>query len=118
MARVKRGIIKSKKRKKILKLAKGFRAPYGTKKKFAKEALLHAYKHAYQGRKQKKRDFRRLWQVRINAALRSLPYKLNYSKFINLLKKNNIELNRKVLSELAINYPEKFNKIVENVLKN
>ncbi len=113
MARVKRGKIKLKKRKKILKLAKGFRAPYGTKKKFAKEALLHAFKYAYIGRKQKKRNFRRLWQVRINAGVRK--YGLNYSKFIYLLKQKNLNLNRKVLSELAINYPNIFEKLVEYV---
>jgi len=113
MARVKRGKIKTKKRRKILKLAKGFRAPYGTKKKFAKEALLHAYKYAYIGRKQKKRRFRRLWQVRLNASLR--PFGLNYSKFIHLLKQKNINLNRKVLSELALNYPDLWEKIVEEI---
>lgn len=113
MARVKRGVIKNKKRKKILKLAKGFRAPYSTKKKFAKEALLHAFKYAYIGRKQKKRNFRRLWQVRINAGVR--PYGLNYSKFIHLLKQKNINLNRKVLSEIAQNYPQIWEKIIEYV---
>ena len=113
MARVKRGVIKTKKRKKILKLARGFRAPYSTKKKFAKEALLHAFRHAYQGRKQKKRDFRRLWQVRINAGVR--PFGLNYSKFIYLLKQKNINLNRKVLSELAKDYPEIWQKLVDYV---
>jgi len=113
MARVKRGVIKNKKRKKILKLAKGFRAPYSTKKKFAKEALLHAFKYAYIGRKQKKRNFRRLWQVRINAGVR--PYGLNYSKFIHLLKQKNVNLNRKVLSEIAQNYPQIWEKIIEYV---
>ncbi|GBD34697.1 50S ribosomal protein L20 [bacterium HR35] len=113
MARVKRGVIKNKKRKKILKLAEGFRAPYSTKKKFAKEALLHAFKYAYLGRKQKKRNFRKLWQVRINAGVR--PYGLNYSKFIHLLKEKNINLNRKVLSEIAQNYPQVWEKLVEYV---
>ncbi len=113
MSRVKRGVIKNKRRKKILKLTKGFRRPYSNKKKFAKEAILHAYKYAYIGRKQKKRNFRKLWQVRINAALREKG--LKYSEFINLIKKQNIILNRKVLSELAQNYPEVFNKVLEEV---
>lgn len=113
MARVKRGVIKNKKRRRILKLVKGYRRPYGTKKRFAKEAILHAGKRAYEGRKQKKRDFRRLWQIRINAYLREKG--LKYSTFIHQLKKNNILLNRKVLSELAGNYPSVFDKIVEKV---
>lgn len=113
MARVKRGVIKAKKRRKILKLVKGFRRPYGTKKKFAKEALLHAFKYAYIGRKQKKRNFRRLWQVRINAYLRSKG--LKYSTFIHNLKEKNVQINRKVLSELAQRYPLVFDKILEEV---
>ena len=114
MTRVKRGKIKTKKKRKILKLVKGFRQPYSTKKKFAKEAILHAYKYAYLGRKQKKRNFRKLWQVRINAALRQKG--LKYSQFIHLLKEKNIELNRKMLSELAQNYPFVFEKIVASVV--
>lgn len=110
MVRIKRGKIKLKKRRKILKLAKGFRAPYSTKEKFAKEALLHAFKYAYIGRKEKKRNFRRLWQVRLNAALR--PLGLKYSSFIHSLKEKNINLNRKVLSELSLQYPSVFEKIV------
>ena len=113
MARVKRGKIKLKKRKNILKLTKGFRAPYSTKEKFAKEALLHAFKYAYIGRKEKKRNFRRLWQTRLNAVLRSLG--LKYSSFIHYLKEKNINLNRKILSELALNYPNIFEKLVNQV---
>jgi large subunit ribosomal protein L20 len=113
MARVKRGKIKLKRREKILRLVKGFRKPYSTKKKFAKEAILHAYKYAYIGRKQKKRNFRRLWQVRINSVLREKG--LKYSKFIHLMKEKNIDLNRKVLAELAQNYPVIFEKIVSEV---
>ena len=114
MARIKRGKIKTKKRRKILKLTKGFRQPYSTKKKFAKEALLHAYKYAYINRKQKKRNFRKLWQVRINAALRGKG--LKYSQFLHLLKEKNIGLNRKALSELAQNYPVVFEKIIASVV--
>lgn len=111
MSRVKRGVIKNKKRKKLLKRVKGFRKPYSNKKKFAKEAILHAEKRAYEGRKQKKRDFRRLWQVRINAYLRSKG--LKYSQFVFLLKEKNISLNRKVLAELANKSPQVFDKIIE-----
>ena len=114
MSRVKRGKIKVKKRRKILRLVKGFRRPYSTKKKFAKEAILHAYKYAYIGRKQKKRNFRRLWQTRINAYLREKG--LNYSNFIHSLKEKNINLNRKVLAELAQNYPNIFEMIVKEVV--
>ena len=113
MVRVKRGKIKTKKRSKILKLTKGFRKPYGSKKKFAKEAILHAYKYSYIGRKQKKRNFRRLWQIRINALLKEKG--LKYSNFMHSIKKNNIILNRKVLSEIAQNYPVIFEKIVNAI---
>jgi large subunit ribosomal protein L20 len=113
MARVKRGKIKTKKRRKLLKLAKGYMRGRKKLKKKAKEAILHAFKHAYEGRKQKKRDFRRLWQVRINAALRPLGEK--YSQFIHNLKKKEISLNRKVLSELAKDYPELFKRLVLEV---
>jgi large subunit ribosomal protein L20 len=114
MVRVKRGKIKVKKRRKILRLVKGFRRPYSTKKKFAKEAILHAYKYAYIGRKQKKRNFRRLWQVRISSVLKAKG--LRYSNFIHLMKEENIDLNRKVLAELAQNYPVIFEKIVSEVI--
>jgi large subunit ribosomal protein L20 len=114
MVRVKRGKIKVKKRRKILRLVKGFRRPYSTKKKFAKEAILHAYKYAYIGRKQKKRNFRRLWQVRISSVLKAKG--LRYSNFIHLMKEKNIDLNRKVLAELAQNYPVIFEKIVSEVI--
>jgi large subunit ribosomal protein L20 len=112
MARVKRGKLKTKKRKKLLKLAKGYKWGRKSKKKFAKEAILHAFKHQYEGRKKKKRDMRRLWQVRLNAYLREKGTK--YSEFINKLKVNNIKLDRKVLAEL-LNYPEIFNKLLEVV---
>jgi large subunit ribosomal protein L20 len=113
MARVKRGKIKLKRREKILRLVKGFRRPYSTKKKFAKEAILHAYKYTYIGRKQKKRNFRRLWQVRINSVLKAKG--LKYSNFLHLIKEKNVDLNRKVLAELAQNYPVIFEKIVSEV---
>ena len=102
-----------KRRKHLLKYTKGFR--WGRKSKFrlAKEALLHAWKYAYRDRRTKKRDFRKLWQIQINAACRQ--FGISYSKFINLLKKNKIELDRKILATLAQNHPQIFKKIVEKV---
>ncbi len=86
MTRVKRGVIANKRRKNVLKYTKGFRWSRKSKERAAKEALLHAWVHAFRGRKEKKRDFRRLWQVKINAAVR--PEGLNYNRFISALKKN------------------------------
>lgn len=113
MARVTRGNKKLLRRKKILKLAKGF---FGAKKKnyrTAKEAVERALLYSYRDRKNRKRDFRTLWNVRINAAVRD--YGLNYSRFIFGLKKANIQLNRKSLSNLAVSEPETFGRIVEKV---
>jgi large subunit ribosomal protein L20 len=115
MVRVKRGKIKTKKRKKILKLAKGYKWQRKSKEKFAKEAILHAGVHSYHGRKEKKRDFRRLWQVQLNAFLKQ--HDLKYSQFIHQLKENQIELNRKVLSELANNYPQVLTNLIETINK-
>lgn len=115
MPRVKRGKAAHKRRKKILKQAKGFKWGRKTKYKAAKEALQHAWSHAYKDRKRKKRDFRRLWQLKINAAARQEG--LTYSKFIALLKKSKIDLDRKILADLAENNPEVFKKIVEKVKK-
>ncbi len=111
MVRVKRGTIAHKRRKNLLKYAKGFK--WGRKSKFraAKEALMHAWSYAYRDRRRKKREFRTLWQVQINAACRESD--LSYSKFIAGLKKNKIELDRKILSQLAKNHPEIFKQIVE-----
>ncbi len=113
MPRVTRGNKKLLRRKKILKLAKGF---FGAKRKnyrTAKEAVEKALTYAYRDRKNKKRDFRKLWNVRINAAVRN--YDLSYSRFIFGLKKADIKLNRKVLSNLAASEPETFGQIVEKV---
>ncbi len=111
MARVKRGTTANKRRKKVLKQTKGFR--WGRKSKFrlAKEALAHALTYAYRDRKVKKREFRRLWQIQINASCRQMG--ISYSKFINGLKKNKIELDRKILADLGRNKPEIFKKIIE-----
>ncbi|MCX7778734.1 MAG: 50S ribosomal protein L20 [Patescibacteria group bacterium] len=115
MARVKRGKSHLKKRKRLLKRVKGYR--WGRKRliKLAKVAALKAGVYAYRDRKRKKREFRKLWQIKINAACRELG--LTYSKFIALLKKAKIELDRKILAQLAEFYPEIFKKIVEEIKK-
>lgn len=113
MPRVKRGIISNKTRKNILKKVKGFRFGRSTKEKQANEALVHAGRHAYNHRKRKKGDFRRLWNIKIGAAVKD--FGLSYSTFISKLKKNNIELDRKVLAEMAEHNPETFSRIVEEV---
>jgi len=113
MSRVTRGNKKLLRRKKILKLAKGF---FGAKRKnyrTAKEAVEKALTYAYRDRRNRKRDFRKLWNVRINAAVRE--YGISYSRFIYGLKKADIKLNRKVLSNLAASEPETFGLIVEKV---
>ncbi len=110
MPRVKRGTTANKRRKNTLKEAKGFRWSRSSKFRAAKEALLHARTHAFVGRKLKKRNARRLWQVKINAAVRE--YGLPYNKFINGLKKANIEIDRKILSGLAQTHPDTFKEIV------
>ena len=111
MTRVKRGKIANKRRKNLLKDAKGFK--WGRKSKFraAKEALMHAREYAYRDRKVNKRNFRRLWQLQINIGSRALG--MPYSRFMNSLKKKEIKLDRKILAELAKNRPEIFKKIKE-----
>ncbi len=113
MTRVKRGKIATKKREKLLRYVKGFRWSRKSKERAAKEALLHAWSHAFRGRKEKKRNFRRLWQVKIGAGARSEG--LSYNKLIAGLKAKNIQLNRKMLAELAQNEPQAFKKIVQTV---
>jgi large subunit ribosomal protein L20 len=113
MTRVKRGTIAHKKREKILKYTKGFRWGRKSKEKLAKEALIHAWQHAYRGRKQKKRDFRALWNNKLNAALRQEG--ITYGKFINSLKKADIKLDRKVLAEIAEGHPEAWKDLVSSV---
>jgi large subunit ribosomal protein L20 len=114
MARTKGGPKAIKRRKNILKAAKGFRFGRSTKKKQALEALKHAGRYAFRDRRAKKRSMRGLSIVRINAALRENGFK-NYSSFIDALKKANIELDRKVLSEIAVEYPETFKRILAKV---
>jgi len=111
MVRVKRGKIAKKRRKHLLKYVKGFR--WGRKSKYrqAKEALLHAWSHSFRGRKEKKRNYRRLWQTQISAAVKEKG--LSYSRFIFGLKKAGIEINRKILAQLSQKEPHLFEKIVQ-----
>ncbi|OGY63580.1 MAG: 50S ribosomal protein L20 [Candidatus Harrisonbacteria bacterium RIFCSPLOWO2_02_FULL_41_13b] len=113
MTRVKRGTIANKRRTKILKYTKGFRWGRKSKERAAKEALLHAWTHAFRGRKERKRDFRSLWNVKINAAARLNGMK--YSQLINLMQKKNVKLDRKNLADLAENEPKVFAKVLEAV---
>ncbi len=115
MARVKTGTTRRKRHKKVLKRTKGFRMTKGRLYRVSKEADLHAGQYAYAGRKLRKRDTRRLWITRINAAL--TPLNLSYSQFINGLKKAKIELNRKILADLALTDPETFKDIVDKAQK-
>ncbi|RGD74182.1 50S ribosomal protein L20 [Anaerofustis stercorihominis] len=111
MARVKRSLNSKKKHKKVLKLAKGY---YGAKSKLyrpANEAVMRALRSSYAGRKQKKRDFRKLWITRINAAARMND--MSYSRFINGLKNANVEIDRKMLADIAMNDEAAFAKLVE-----
>ncbi len=113
MARVKSGVRKRAKHKKVLKLAKGY---FGAKSKLfrvANEAVMKSLSYAYRDRKQKKRDFRKIWITRINAAARING--LSYSKFMNALKKSGITLNRKVLADMAVNDAAGFKMLVEKV---
>ncbi len=114
MPRVKGGLISQKRRRNVLKRAKGYRHGRGTKERQAKESLVHAGKNAFAHRKDKKSDYRSLWIVRLNAAVRENGFK-SYSTFISALKKQNIELDRKVLAEFAQKEPEIFTRIVKKV---
>lgn len=115
MARVKGGLMAQKRKRNILAEAKGYRFGRSKKKAQAREAIFHAQLHAFDHRKDKKGDFRRLWTVRINAALMS--HGIKYSRFINALKGKNIELDRKILATLAVENPEAFNRVVAEVSK-
>ena len=115
MARVRTGPKRRKKHKKVLKRTRGMRMTRGRLYKVSREADLHAGQYAYIGRKLRKRDFRKLWIQRINAAL--TQFELKYSRFINLLKKAKIELDRKILAEIAVKDPEVFEQIVKKVKK-
>jgi len=113
MPRVKRGKAHLKKRKKLLKQTKGYRGGRRSKIKLAKTAVRKAGVYAYRDRRTKKREARALWQIKINAGCRVNDF--IYSKFIDSLNKNKIELDRKILADLAENYPQTFSEIVKTV---
>ena len=110
MARVKRGNVARKRRKKILKLAKGFRGSHSRLFRTANQQVMKALRNAYRDRRKRKRDFRRLWIARINAAARL--HGMSYSKFIGNLRKADVLINRKMLSQLAILDPQAFEQVL------
>lgn len=111
MTRVKRGNVARKRRNKILKLAKGFRGSHSTLFRTANQQVMKALRNAYRDRKKRKRDFRRLWIVRINAAAHL--HGVSYSQLMGSLKKANVQINRKMLAQLAVIDPDSFSKVVE-----
>lgn len=113
MARVKRGVTSHRRHKKLHELTKGYRGGRSKLVREAKASLLHAGEYAFAGRKLRKRDMRRLWIVQLGNAVRAEG--LSYSKFINQLKLKNINLDRKILADLAVNHSEDFKKIVTEV---
>lgn len=115
MARVKKGVTARKRHKKVIKQAKGFCGQKSRNFKAANPAVMRALRSAYVGRKNKKREYRRLWIARINAAARANG--ISYSKFMNGLKKSGIEMNRKMLSEMAIYDPAGFAALCETAKK-
>ena len=110
MSRVKRGVTKHRRHKKVLLAARGFHGSSHRNYKWAKEALIHAWDHAYRHRRERKGDFRRLWIVRIGAACRQSG--ITYSRFIYGLKKAGVELDRKILADLAVRDQAAFQKLV------
>lgn len=116
MARVKGAMHTRKRRKRVLKLAKGYFGAKSTQFRTAKEAVMKALSYSYVGRKLKKRDFRQLWITRINAQARVNG--ISYSKLMNGLKKAGIEINRKILADLAVNDAKAFAELVETAKKN
>jgi len=116
MSRVKRGTISTKRRRNVLSMTKGYRFGRSTKERQAREAIAHAGNHAFAHRRDKKNDFRRLWQVRLNAAVRE--HGMSYSAFMGALKAYGSTLNRKMLSEMAHESPETFARIVTQVKRN
>ncbi|MBR4360522.1 MAG: 50S ribosomal protein L20 [Clostridia bacterium] len=111
MARIKRAVNAHKKRRKVLKLAKGYWGSKSKQYRTASEQVRRSLRYAYEGRKMRKRDFRRLWIIRINAAARLNG--MSYSTFVNGLKKKGIEVNRKMLADLAVNDAAAFAQLVE-----
>ncbi|MBC8530639.1 50S ribosomal protein L20 [Gehongia tenuis] len=111
MARIKRAVNAHKKRRKVLKLAKGYFGAKSKQYRAANQAVMKSLQYAYVGRRLRKRDFRKLWITRINAAARLNG--ISYSRFMNGLKKSGVELNRKVLADLAVNDAPAFAKLAE-----
>lgn len=115
MTRVKGGPASRNKHRKVLKLAKGYWMSRSSQFKKAQETVLHAGQYAFAGRKLRKRDFRKLWITRINAGLKG--HNTTYSSFIHLLSKKQIGIDRKILSQLALDFPLVFDKVIEEVKK-
>lgn len=113
MTRVKKAVNALKYRRNLLKMAKGYRGGRSKKERQAQEAIFHAGSYSFAHRRDKKNDFRKLWNVKINAASR--PLGITYSKLINALKKKNVMLDRKILADLAENNPETFARVIQNV---
>ncbi|MGI5885215.1 MAG: 50S ribosomal protein L20 [Candidatus Spyradocola sp.] len=111
MARIKMSVNAKKRRRKVFKLAKGYFGAKSKQYRAATEQVARSLRYAYIGRRLRKRDFRKLWIARINAAVR--PYGLSYSRFINGLKLAGVEVNRKILADLAVNDPQAFAKLVD-----
>lgn len=115
MTRVKGGPTKRARHNKVLKRTSGFRMTKNRLWKVAHEAYLHALDYSFQGRKDRKSDFRSLWIVRINAALRAIDPSLSYSKFVPMMKAKKVELDRKILAGIAKEDPATFQKIVDQI---
>jgi len=113
MTRVKKGVHALKRRRSVLKQTKGFRHGRGSKERQAKDALLHAGSYSFAHRRDKKSHNRKLWNIKINAGSRELG--MSYSKLIGALKKNKVELDRKILSDLAENHPEAFSRVLKSL---
>lgn len=113
MTRVKRGVTKMKRRRNVLSQTKGYRFGRSTKEAAAKEAIVHAGAYAFAHRKDKKADKRRLWQVKIGAVVREQG--MSYSKFIGILTKKNIKVDRKIMADLAQNNPETFSRLLKTI---
>lgn len=109
--RVKRGVTSHKRHKKVIKAAKGMQHNRRTSIKMARQGVIRSLQYAYRDRRNKKRDFRQLWITRINAAVRE--HGISYSTFMNLLKKNDVQLDRKILAELAVNQPKAIEALVK-----